>query len=70
MKRDAAAALQKMAPHAIDMYMYGCLLYEVFNGPLKSQEDLVKPRNMPQAPLPRPHTYTPTPTHNERERES
>ncbi|ELR22551.1 HEAT repeat domain containing protein [Acanthamoeba castellanii str. Neff] len=39
-KRDAAAALQKMAPHAIDMYMYGCLLYEVFNGPLKSQEDL------------------------------
>lgn len=60
-KRDAAAALQKMAPHAIDMYMYGCLLYEVFNGPLKSQEDLVKPRNMPQSLAPQYRSLVSTP---------
>lgn len=48
MKREAAAALQKLSPHMVDMYMYGCLIYEIFNGPFKGQEDLVKPRNIPQ----------------------
>lgn len=48
LKKDAATALQKMTPFMVDMYMYGCLVYEIFNGPFRSQDELIKPRNIPQ----------------------